>query len=889
MKTVKPLRLGVLTRPFENARQYYLSVAVMVFFPFDTPERLLPEISLWKLVAKELGAEGILDEGMPKSTAEVLVAGHAFPPNPPKPHCHVRLRMGSIDRTLYVFGDRQWELGGPTDPQPFNSMPITWSRAFGGEGFDKNPHGRGLKPIKSEEKEWHPLPNIEHPQKLIRSTRDKPDPAGFGSFDVTFSQRAGKAGTYDDRWLKEQYPGFPLDFDWTFFNVAPEEQRLESFLRGGEEFTFDNMNSNVAVLKGRLPRGLARCFAEVRVGEAVEFREISTRIDTVWLFPGHSRGVVIHRGVLPVTEDDATDVVNLLAAYEAEGAPKSIEHYKRALAERLDKKMALTAVLRDSDLLPVMPPAGNHPDEEVSDMKELLTTDRLVLENAQRATQKRLDDARAEIKENFAKHPELAGQQPDLSGIPEKAPPLPPVQTNLDDLPDIVEGAFKQAEEAKKKAAEETKQMEERARALCQEQKLDYDKIVADTKTQERKASRRFSAKAKLEHMEELVKLADNAEIDASELRVALADPNLVERLIALEEQLNNVYRRTAHYLEPTLAEGEGISRADVEYGAIAGQTFAGRDFTNADLSGLNLTGIDLEGAFLEGANLSGTNLSKANLKHALLAHANLSNAKLVSADLSHANAGGANFTGADFKNAVLHKTVLAKADLSSAQLQGANLDGTDVSEAKFYKTDLSGACLENLLLIRTNLEETTLRRANLTKAVFFEGRLSSVDFTEATCVGTVFMTVDGAGAVFDRANMRSVRFVKDASFPNASFLGADMEGANLRSTVLTGARFMGANLRSADLSEAQLEGADLSNIQASDAMFIRTDLRRTNFENAVLMQAILQKARVAGANFQGANLFRADMLRVRGDKDTRLRGAFVKRVRSIPERGGNA
>jgi len=80
-----------------------------------------------------------------------------------------------------------------------------------------------------------------------------------------------------------------------------------------------------------------------------------------------------------------------------------------------------------------------------------------------------------------------------------------------------------------------------------------------------------------------------------------------------------------------------------------------------------------------------------------------------------------------------------------------------------------------------------------------------------------------------------------------------------------------------------------MSNIQASDAMFIRTDLRRTNFENAVLMQAIMQKARVGGANFQGANLFRADMLRVRGDNDTRLRGAFVKRVRSVPERGGNA
>lgn len=888
MKTVKPLRLGVLTRPFENARQYYLSVAVITFFPFDLPERLLPEVSLWKLVATELGEEGILDEGMPKSTAEVLVAGRAFPPNPPKPHCLVRLRMGHIDRSLYVFGDRQWGLGGPTDPQPFNDMPITWSRAFGGEGFQKNPHGRGLKPIKVGEREVHPLPNIENPQKLIRSMRDRPDPAGFSSFDVSFAQRAEKAGTYDDRWLKEQYPGFPVDFDWTFFNVAPEEQRFPQFLRGGEEFTIDNMHPTTAVSKGRLPRGLARCFAEVRVGEATEFREIATRIDTVWLFPGHGRGAVIHRGVMPVAEDDATDVIHLLAAYEAEGSPKSIEHYKRALADRLDKKTVLTAVLRDRDLLPELPPRGDHADEEVSDMKELLTTERLVLENARRATQKHLDDRRAEIKEEFARHPELAGHQPDLSGIPEKAPPLPPATTNLDDLPDVVEAAFKEAEAAKKKAEEEAKQMEERARALCKEQDVDYDKIVADTKTRERKASRRFSAKAKLEHLEELVKLADNAEIDATEVRAALAEPNFVEKLIALEGQLNDVYRRTAHYLEPTLADGEGISRAEVEEGARTGQTFAGRDFTNADLSGLNLSGVDFEGAFLEGANLSETNLSKANLRHALLAHSNLTNANLGSADLSHANVGGANLTAANLKNAVLHKTIFAKADLSLAKLSGANLDGTDVSEARFFKTDLSGACAKNLLVFRTNLEETNLRRADLTKAVFFEGQLKAVDFTEAICVGTVFMSVDGTAALFDRANMRSVRFVKDASFPNASFLDADLEGANLRSTVLTGAQFTGANLQSADLSGARLEGANLSNVKANDAMFIRTDLRRATLENAVLMQAILQKARVDGTNFQGANLFRADMLRVRGDKDTRLRGAFVKRVRNVPERGGN-
>lgn len=888
MKTLKPLRLGVLTRPFENERRYYLSVAVLVFFPFDQPERLLPEISLWKLVAEELGDEGVLDECMPKSTAEVLLGARAFPPNGPKPSCQVRLQMESVERTLYVFGDRRWTAAGVTDPAPFSGMPITWARAFGGEGFAKNPIGKGMKPVRVGDAEMHELPNVENPKQLVRSPRDRPDPAGFGSVDVSWPQRTSKAGTYDDKWLKERYPGYPADFDWTFFNVAPEGQRFPGFLRGGEAFVLENMHPREATLRGRLPTGVARCFVEIRTESGTELRDVPTRIDTVWLFPHHARGIVIHRGVVPVNEDDATDVTHLLAAYEAPGKPRSVAHYKQAMAERIDPKTAVMAVLRDRDLLPEMPPRGEHPDEEVSDMNELLASERLVLENARRGAQKRMDEARDNIEKNFAAHEELAAHPPDVSGIPKELPPMPKAATGMDDVADIVEDALKEAEASKKKAEDEAREMEERARALCKEQNLDYDKLVADAKTHDRKAKRRFSAKAQLEHLEELVKLADHADIDASEIRAALADPKLVETLVALEEQLNEAYRRFAHHLEPTEADGEGILAAELERGARAGETFAGRDFTNADLRGLDLRGIDLEGAFLEGARLVGTNLEGANLKNAVLARADLSEAKLKGADLSDANAGGVILKDADLTGARLSRTVLAKADLTGARLPGANLDGTDLGEVSLVRTNLERARASNLMLLRAKLEGVDLRGADLTKTVFVEGSMRGVDLSGATCVGTVFLSVDGEGTRFDRADMRSARFVKEASFPRSSFVGARMEGANLRGANLEGADFSDADLTSADLSEAKLEGARLARIRANDALFVRTDLRRANLEQAVMMQAILQKARVDGTNFQEANLFRADFLRMRGDKHTSLKGAFVKRVRSVPERGGN-
>ncbi len=49
-------------------------------------------------------------------------------------------------------------------------------------------------------------------------------------------------------------------------------------------------------------------------------------------------------------------------------------------------------------------------------------------------------------------------------------------------------------------------------------------------------------------------------------------------------------------------------------------------------------------------------------------------------------------------------------------------------------------------------------------------------------------------------------------------------------------------------------------------------------------MYAVLQKAQLHGADFRGANLFRADMAKVRGDKDTNFRDAYLVQIRVVPE-----
>ena len=96
----------------------------------------------------------------------------------------------------------------------------------------------------------HALPNIEHHDKLIRSQKDRPTPAGFAPYDVAWPQRMSKAGTHDKKWLKTRFPGFAEDMDWTMFNAAPDDQQNPGYFSGDEAFVLENMHPGKSVLEG---------------------------------------------------------------------------------------------------------------------------------------------------------------------------------------------------------------------------------------------------------------------------------------------------------------------------------------------------------------------------------------------------------------------------------------------------------------------------------------------------------------------------------------------------------------------------------------------------------------------------------------------------------------
>lgn len=188
------------------------SLTVVVKAAFDlvpgtvtlAEEQLLP-------TGDEERPEGLLrysnDFALFKPKTDLLLVGSCHAPGgTPVRMCPVSFGVGRWSKTLLVLGDRLWRkrfLGGKiSEPEPFTTMPLTWDRAFGGPKYPKNPLGVGTQDVVDADGTVTVcrMPNVESPDLLIVSPKNKPDPAGFGPIPLAWPQRMSKVGTYGKKW-----------------------------------------------------------------------------------------------------------------------------------------------------------------------------------------------------------------------------------------------------------------------------------------------------------------------------------------------------------------------------------------------------------------------------------------------------------------------------------------------------------------------------------------------------------------------------------------------------------------------------------------------------------------------------------------------------------------
>ncbi|ROW36376.1 DUF2169 domain-containing protein [Citrobacter europaeus] len=199
-----------------------------------------------------------------------------------------------IDKKLRITGPRfyrQQPLTGQwyeTEPEPFTSLQLNYHYAFGGECrieadsdyADRIPEENRLT---DEQRREHPerdnpplahmacpvnplglgytqawylraceLREVEAPRIIAMNSpftlkqftdclngngdwfAPEYQPAGFGVIGRAWLPRLPLAGTYDQEWLETQHPDLPDDFDFNYWNCAPDDQRIPFPLPGGE-------------------------------------------------------------------------------------------------------------------------------------------------------------------------------------------------------------------------------------------------------------------------------------------------------------------------------------------------------------------------------------------------------------------------------------------------------------------------------------------------------------------------------------------------------------------------------------------------------------------------------------------------------------------------------
>lgn len=690
------------------------------------------------------------DYALIKPEAEWYLAGSACSATPATV-VPVEVRVGALTKRLAVWGDRKWQRGvlgsRPTPPEPFTSMPLRWERSFGGTGVEANPAGRGIDGLETAAGPVFPLANIDDPEHPIVSRDARPAPIGMFPIPSTWRSRIARTGSYDARWKASRWPFLPEDFDFTFYNCAPVDQRKRGFWRGDELIELAGLHPTRARIRTRLPGLRARVFVE-RADEAnavlhtreellalgtPRLTEVPLVLDTIVFDTDAGHALCQWRGLCDVANARLSDVGRIFVGHEAIDAMLPVSHYEaRLLAKLLEEADEAEGEAEAPAVLSTAPAS----DEDVPNELEARVAD---VEAAMMTFLESLAVLRPDIMPTVehvrAKYTEAGLDAATLLPDPE------PAELPEDELPPSM---LRLAAIIRRKLGQSFRDFD---LSNAPFQKLDLSGVD-------------FAG----------------AILTGASLAQANIESSCFDGAILVRADITNARADGASFRDADVSELIAV-RAALRNCVIDGAMGSDVVLRQANLYGASLVGAELERCDLTGAVLWSATLDGADLVDSKLDGADLTGSSLVDASLEGVHAHGAVFErckmadlrasdGADFTRASF---VLA--DAPRAQLQGANL-----AEASFAGASLEDADLEAARAPRANFVRASLRRARLDRADLFDARLMQADLFEATLEETVLQCADARGAHLFSAHLWRAR-TDDAL----------LEGAVLERTVLRG------------------------------------------------------------------------------------------------------
>jgi uncharacterized protein YjbI with pentapeptide repeats len=675
-----------------------------------------------------------------KGKADVVMAGHAYPPEAGAVATRVSFAFGSegnrFERSINAYGDRVWQRGLVTaagDPHPFEKIPLVYERAYGGPKLASNPVGRGYKDSEL-------MPNLEELGKLVTTPDGKYAPACFAPLAMGWSARWSQLGTYDRSWFKTRWPYFPADFDWTFFQAAPLEQRL-GYLRGDEPFEAKGVRPEMPVVRGNLAGEHARAFLLKR-GDENRLHEVMLHLDTVAFDFDAMTVDVVWRGQCEVSGKDAADVQAIFAVRQPLDGEKQTDDQIWELF--LD---TLRAAEEDDE--------AEEEEEEAIDEGPSSEDQR---KEAERDEKIRQAEERAATHEK--KLLEAIGKADLPPGLLEQEPPPP----NLEELAASMEAAGSTP-------AEVHAVME----ALSDHEDEEPPDEPKPPPLRERVVTM-LHAQASFSGFD--FEEGDLSDLDFSgrELVGALLQNANFQRASFAGADLTEAQLGDGDFTEACF-DGANLTNADLTASTLVRASFEFADLTAAELSDAigpeaDFAGATGEGIFFTGGDwkrgiFDGVNMTAANFSGAALAGASFRKAKLAKINLRDAYGGDVSFEqaemhairgdGCKLHRCSLHrveapKSVFENAELLDADLSDANLSGSSFLRASCLRANFARSELVESNLAFAKLTGTNFQRANLMMSVLDDADLTIADLRSSNLYGCAFIDANLQDAKLDGA-----------------------------------------------------------------------------------------------------------------------------------------
>jgi uncharacterized protein YjbI with pentapeptide repeats len=754
-----------------------------------------------------------------KPKADLTLSGVAYP-ECGKAGCEVSFSVGNWRKSLAIFNDRFWRWGSASAPEPFNvetpAIALTYENAYGGNRYGFNPVGKGAdKVLYQNGDNLQPLPNIEHSHAFLSSPSQTSLPAGFGPLKNGWGDKLALQGTFDDKWLKDGFPGFPHDFNWGYFNSAPQDQQVE-YLAGDEELSFQNLRPNVPNFKTKLPAKRPRLFVKGNAAGIEFFHEITVRLDTLHVDMEQQHVKLVWRAVVGVLSDEYEEIEKVCLFVEN-------------MSEQAKNKEFFISVLEAAEA------------EEGAEFE---------IENFE--NEKGQDLVISEIEPIEEASEQLAGASETDSAI---------------------DSVFLEQFDNLKAQMKKVGMSDSLTEMLSFDMDVNlFTQRLVETYDLDLEYGEKLIAKSKVD----MDKFTVEQGYDPSELSSPAQDGIVANSADSVDE-LSAEEALSEKLSEGSDLEGADLVGADLSGRDLSNRSFREADLSKANLSDANISACDFygadltdcimdsvnaEGAIFDNAILDNLQAKSANFKKISAIDTQFQNACLLKADFSEAN-----ISNADFSECIMPKSLFDATVMCDTQFEKADLAQSQFIKVSGKAANFTESNIRECLFSSCAFQEANFSNSRLTLSTFENSELShaKLEAVDAEAIEVIESTLDSVRAG-EKSNFIQAKFIDGtalaiifagANLSNAIFEGIPMQSADFSNTDLSNARFSGCDLKTAEFSKCKATDTVLSGLNLFQANFTKANLQRTDLSVSNLYGAEFGQASIKEANLRNANIKR--------------------------------